>query len=167
MAVAEAGWKSRDRTEWFLYNGRILLLCRCSGYICTGFVDAAADETTGKVNVYLASGKTTDSVAAGTYYASEDGDAPEKGLGNIQKSSWVKQNTAWRYLDENGRAVDTTEKAGWQNIQKTWYALKTDGTVDESVMVGKMSAIYGSTAQKVWEQLKPAGRMWQIKPGFI
>ena len=69
----------------------------------------------------------------GTYYASKDGDTPEKGLGNIQKSSWVKDNTVWRYLDENGRAVDTKEKAGWQNIQKTWYALKTDGTVDESV----------------------------------
>ena len=151
------------------------------GYICTGFVDAAADKTTGKVNTYLASGEKTDSVAAGTYYASEDGDTPEKGLGNIQKSSWVKQNTAWRYLDENGRAVDTTEKAGWQNIQKTWYALKTDGTVDESVNgwanvgdiwfnstkgVGTMKTGWQNVADKTWLYLKEDGTADKTKNGM-
>ena len=151
------------------------------GYICTGFVDAVADKTTGKVNTYLASGEKTDSVAAGTYYASEDGDTPEKGLGNIQKSSWVKQNTAWRYLDENGRAVDTTEKAGWQNIQKTWYALKTDGTVDESVNgwanvgdiwfnstkgVGTMKTGWQNVADKTWLYLKEDGTVDKTKNGM-
>ena len=151
------------------------------GYICTGFVDAVADKTTGKVNTYLASGEKTDSVAAGTYYASEDGDTPEKGLGNIQKSSWVKQNTAWRYLDENGLAVDTTEKAGWQNIQKTWYALKTDGTVDESVNgwanvgdiwfnstkgVGTMKTGWQNVADKTWLYLKEDGTVDKTKNGM-
>lgn len=73
----------------------------------------------------------------------------------------------WRYLDENGRAVDTKEKAGWQNIQKTWYALKTDGTVDESVNGWANVGDIWFNSTKVWEQLKAAGRMWQIKPGFI
>ena len=165
----------------FYIMGEYCYYVDADGYICTGFVDAAADETTGKVNIYLASGKTTDSVAAGTYYASEDGDTPEKGLGNIQKSSWVKQNTAWRYLDENGRAVDTTEKAGWQNIQKTWYALKTDGTVDESVNgwanvgdiwfnstkgVGTIKTGWQNVADKTWLYLKEDGTADKTKNGM-
>ena len=165
----------------FYIMGEYCYYVDADGYICTGFVDAAADETTGKVNIYLASGKTTDSVAAGTYYASENGDTPEKGLGNIQKSSWVKQNTAWRYLDENGRAVDTTEKAGWQNIQKTWYALKTDGTVDESVNgwenvgdiwfnstkgVGTIKTGWQNVADKTWLYLKEDGNADKTKNGM-
>ena len=165
----------------FYIMGEYCYYVDADGYICTGFVDAAADETTGKVNIYLASGKTTDSVAAGTYYASEDGDTPEKGLGNIQKSSWVKQNTAWRYLDENGRAVDTTEKAGWQNIQKIWYALKTDGTVDESVNgwanvgdiwfnstkgVGTIKTGWQNVADKTWLYLKEDGTADKTKNGM-
>ena len=165
----------------FYIMGEYCYYVDADGYICTGFVDAAANETTGKVNVYLASGKPADSVAAGTYYASEDGDTPEKGLGNIQKSSWVKQNTAWRYLDENGRAVDTTEKAGWQNIQKTWYALKTDGTVDESVNgwenvgdiwfnstkgVGTIKTGWQNVADKTWLYLKEDGTADKTKNGM-
>ena len=165
----------------FYIIGEYCYYVDAEGHICTGFVDAAADEKTGKVNVYLASGETTDSVAAGTYYASEDGDTPEKGLGNIQKSSWVKQNTAWRYLDENGRAVDTTEKAGWQNIQKTWYALKTDGTVDESVNgwanvgdiwfnstkgVGTIKTGWQNVADKTWLYLKDDGTADKTKNGM-
>ena len=166
----------------FYIIGEYCYYVDAEGYICTGFVDVAADAT-GKVNVYLASGETTDSVAAsaGTYYASEDGDTPEKGLGNIQKSSWVKQNTAWRYLDENGRAVDTKEKAGWQNIQKTWYALKTDGTVDESVNgwanvgdiwfnstkgVGTMKTGWQNVADKTWLYLKDDGTADKTKNGM-
>ena len=166
----------------FYIIGEYCYYVDAEGYICTGFVDVAADAT-GKVNVYLASGETTDSVAAGagTYYASEDGDTPEKGLGNIQKSSWVKQNTAWRYLDENGRAVDTKEKAGWQNIQKTWYALKTDGTVDESVNgwanvgdiwfnstkgVGTMKTGWQNVADKTWLYLKEDGTADKTKNGM-
>ena len=165
----------------FYIMGEYCYYVDADGYICTGFVDAAANETTGKVNVYLASGKPADSVAAGTYYASEDGDTPEKGLGNIQKSSWVKQNTAWRYLDENGRAVATTEKAGWQNIQKTWYALKTDGTVDESVNgwenvgdiwfnstkgVGTIKTGWQNVADKTWLYLKEDGTADKTKNGM-
>ena len=165
----------------FYIMGEYCYYVDADGYICIGFVDAAADETTGKVNVYLASGKPADSVAAGTYYASKDGDTPEKGLGNIQKSSWVKQNTAWRYLDENGRAVDTTEKAGWQNIQKTWYALKTDGTVDESVNgwanvgdiwfnstkgVGTIKTGWQNVADKTWLYLKDDGTADKTKNGM-
>ena len=165
----------------FYIMGEYCYYVDADGYICTGFVDAAANETTGKVNVYLASGKPADSVAAGTYHASEDGDTPEKGLGNIQKSSWVKQNTAWRYLDENGRAVDTKEKAGWQNIQKTWYALKTDGTVDESVNgwenvgdiwlnstkgVGTIKTGWQNVADKTWLYLKEDGTADKTKNGM-
>ena len=62
----------------FYIIGEYCYYVDAEGHICTGFVDAAADEKTGKVNVYLTSGETTDSVAAGTYYASEDGDTPEK-----------------------------------------------------------------------------------------
>ena len=165
----------------FYIMGEYCYYVDADGYICTGFVDAAADETTGKVNVYLASGETTESVAAGTYYASKDGDTPEKGLGNIQKSSWVKDNTVWRYLDENGRAVDTKEKAGWQNIQKTWYALKTDGTVDESVNgwanvgdiwfnstkgVGTIKTGWQNVADKTWLYLKEDGTADKTKNGM-
>ena len=168
-------------TAGFYIIGEYCYYVDAEGHICTGFVDAPADATTGKVNVYLASGNTTDGVAAGTYYASEDGDTPEKGLGNIQKSSWVKQNTAWRYLDENGRAVDTTEKAGWQNIQKTWYALKTDGTVDESVNgwanvgdiwfnstkgVGTIKTGWQNVADKTWLYLKDDGTADKTKNGM-
>ena len=165
----------------FYIMGEYCYYVDADGYICTGFMDAAANETTGKVNVYLASGKPADSVAAGTYYASEDGDTPEKGLGNIQKSSWVKDNTVWRYLDENGRAVDTTEKAGWQNIQKTWYALKTDGTVDESVNgwanvgdvwfnstkgVGTIKTGWQNVADKTWLYLNEDGTADKTKNGM-
>ena len=165
----------------FYIMGEYCYYVDADGYICIGFVDAAADETTGKVNVYLASGKPADSVAAGTYYASKDGDTPEKGLGNIQKSSWVKDNTVWRYLDENGRAVDTKEKAGWQNIQKTWYALKTDGTVDESVNgwanvgdiwfnstkgVGTIKTGWQNVADKTWLYLKDDGTVDKTKNGM-
>ena len=161
----------------FYIMGEYCYYVDADGYICTGIVNAAADETTGKVKIYP-SGKTTE---AGTYYASEDGDTPEKGLGNIQKSSWVKQNTAWRYLDENGRAVDTTEKAGWQNIQKTWYALKTDGTVDESVNgwenvgdiwfnstkgVGTIKTGWQNVADKTWLYLKEDGTADKTKNGM-
>ena len=160
----------------FYIMGEYCYYVDADGYICTGIVNAAADET-GKVKIYP-SGKTTE---AGTYYASEDGDTPEKGLGNIQKSSWVKQNTAWRYLDENGRAVDTTEKAGWQNIQKTWYALKTDGTVDESVNgwenvgdiwfnstkgVGTIKTGWQNVADKTWLYLKEDGTADKTKNGM-
>ena len=165
----------------FYIMGEYCYYVDADGYICTGFVDASANETTGKVKIYP-SGKTTE---AGTYYASEDGDTPEKGLGNIQKSSWVKQNTeqntAWRYLDENGRAVDTTEKAGWQNIQKTWYALKTDCTVDESVNgwenvgdiwfnstkgVGTIKTGWQNVADKTWLYLKDDGTADKTKNGM-
>ena len=161
----------------FYIMGEYCYYVDADGYICTGIVNAAADETTGKVKIYP-SGKTTE---AGTYYASEDGDTPEKGLGNIQKSSWVKQNTAWRYLDENGRAVDTKEKAGWQNIQKTWYALKTDGTVDESVNgwenvgdiwfnstkgVGTIKTGWQNVADKTWLYLKDDGTADKTKNGM-
>ena len=186
--TADGQWQLQDQNgnvvtghNGFYIMGEYCYYVDADGYICTGFVDAAANETTGKVNVYLASGKPADSVAAGTYYASEDGDTPEKGLGNIQKSSWVKQNTAWRYLDENGRAVDTKEKAGWQNIQKTWYALKTDGTVDESVNgwenvgdiwlnstkgVGTIKTGWQNVADKTWLYLKEDGTADKTKNGM-
>ena len=180
-------WQLQDQNgivtgrNGFYIMGEYCYYVDAKGYICTGFVDAAADETTGKVNVYLASGKPADSVVAGTYYASKDGDTPEKGLGNIQKSSWVKDNTVWRYLDENGRAVDTKEKAGWQNIQKTWYALKTDGTVDESVNgwanvgdiwfnstkgVGTIKTGWQNVADKTWLYLKDDGTADKTKNGM-
>lgn len=75
----------------FYIMGEYCYYVDADGYICIGFVDVAADETTGKVNVYLASGKPADSVAAGTYYASKDGDTPEKGLGNTRRALGKRQ----------------------------------------------------------------------------
>ena len=182
--TADGQWQLQDQNgnvvtghNGFYIMGEYCYYVDAKGYICTGFVDAAADETTGKVNVYLASGKPADSVAAGTYYASKDGDTPEKGLGNIQKSSWVKDNTVWRYLDENGRAVDTKEKAGWQNIQKTWYALKTDESVNgwanvgdiwfnSTKGVGTIKTGWQNVADKTWLYLKDDGTADKTKNGM-
>ena len=62
------------------------------GYICTGFVDAAADETTGKLMsiLHLANPQT---VLRQVHTMHQKMEIHRKGLGNIQKSSWVKDNT--------------------------------------------------------------------------
>lgn len=77
--------------------------------------------------------------------------------------------------------MDTKEKAGWQNIQKTWYALKTDGTVDESVNgwenvgdiwlnstkgVGTIKTGWQNVADKTWLYLKEDGTADKTKNGM-
>ena len=77
--------------------------------------------------------------------------------------------------------MDTKEKAGWQNIQKTWYALKTDGTVDESVNgwanvgdiwfnstkgVGTIKTGWQNVADKTWLYLKDDGTADKTKNGM-
>ena len=42
------------------------------------------------------------------------------------------ENGAWHYLGSDGKAVNTGEKAGWQQPEKDWYYLKEDGTIDTS-----------------------------------
>ena len=51
------------------------------------------------------------------------------------KDCWAQEadeNGAWHYLGSDGKAVNTGEKAGWQQPEKDWYYLKEDGTIDTS-----------------------------------
>ncbi len=149
------------------------------GYILTGFI--SVENESGEINVYDESGESTETVKNGTYYAAETGETPEKGLGDIQKDCWIKQDTTWKYLDENGRAEDTTDKAGWQSIQGTWYCLKEDGSVNESVNgwvnvgdvwfnstkgVGAIKTGWQNVADKTWLYLKEDGTADKTKNGM-
>ena len=51
------------------------------------------------------------------------------------KDCWAQEadeNGAWHYLGSDGKAVNTGEKAGWQQPEEDWYYLKEDGTIDTS-----------------------------------
>ena len=51
------------------------------------------------------------------------------------KDCWAQEadeNGAWHYLGPDGKAVNTGEKAGWQQPEEDWYYLKEDGTIDTS-----------------------------------
>ena len=48
------------------------------------------------------------------------------------KDCWAQEadeNGAWHYLGSDGKAVNTGEKAGWQQPEEDWYYLKEDGTM--------------------------------------
>ena len=149
------------------------------GCILTGFV--SVENASGTINVYDEAGEIVKTVNNGTYYAAETGETPEKGLGDIQKECWIKDDTTWKYLDENGRAEDTTDKAGWQNIQGTWYCLKEDGSVNESVNgwvsaggvwlnstkgVGTIKTGWQNVADKTWLYLRENGTADTTKNGM-
>ena len=70
------------------------------------------------------------------YYFSKEGNDPSADtLGSMLKDCWAQEadeNGAWHYLGSDGKAVNTGEKAGWQQPEKDWYYLKEDGTIDTS-----------------------------------
>lgn len=117
----------------FYIMGEYCYYVDAKGYICTGFGCERRMKQQEKLMsiLHLANPQT---VLRQVHTMHQKMEIHRKKAWEIsRRADWVKDNTVWRYLDENGRAVDTKRKAGWQNIQKTWYALKTDGTVDESL----------------------------------
>ena len=70
------------------------------------------------------------------YYFSKEGNDPSADtLGSMLKDCWAQEadeNGAWHYLGSDGKAVNTGEKAGWQQPEEDWYYLKEDGTIDTS-----------------------------------
>ena len=94
--------------------------------------------------VYTNDGKVDDSATdlsanklePGLYYFSKEGNDPSADtLGSMLKDCWAQEadeNGAWHYLGSDGKAVNTGEKAGWQQPEEDWYYLKEDGTIDTS-----------------------------------
>ena len=93
-------------------------------------INEGGDMTTGYVKV--------DDSATGPelYYFSKEGNDPSTDtLGSMLKDCWAQEadeNGAWHYLGSDGKAVNTGEKAGWQQPEEDWYYLKEDGTIDTS-----------------------------------
>lgn len=79
---------------------------------------------------------SADKLEPGLYYFSKEGNDPSVDtLGSMLKDCWAQEadeNGAWHYLGSDGKAVNTGEKAGWQQPEKDWYYLKEDGTIDTS-----------------------------------
>ena len=79
---------------------------------------------------------SADKLEPGLYYFSKEGNDPSADtLGSMLKDCWAQEadeNGAWHYLGSDGKAVNTGEKAGWQQPEKDWYYLKEDGTIDTS-----------------------------------
>lgn len=98
--------------------------------------------TTGyvKVDASATDSSATDPSAVkldpGLYYFSKEGNDPSTDtLGSMLKDCWAQEadeNGAWHYLGSDGKAVNTGEKAGWQQPEEDWYYLKEDGTIDTS-----------------------------------
>ena len=103
----------------------------------TYYFNEDGDMTTGYVKV---DASATDSSAVkldpGLYYFSKEGNDPSTDtLGSMLKDCWAQEadeNGAWHYLGSDGKAVNTGEKAGWQQPEEDWYYLKEDGTIDTS-----------------------------------
>ena len=103
----------------------------------TYYINKDGDMTTGYVKV---DASATDSSAVkldpGLYYFSKEGNDPSTDtLGSMLKDCWAQEadeNGAWHYLGSDGKAVNTGEKAGWQQPEEDWYYLKEDGTIDTS-----------------------------------
>ena len=103
----------------------------------TYYFNEDGDMTTGYVKV---DASATDSSAVkldpGLYYFSKEGNDPSTDtLGSMLKDCWAQEadeNGAWHYLGPDGKAVNTGEKAGWQQPEEDWYYLKEDGTIDTS-----------------------------------
>ena len=79
---------------------------------------------------------SADKLEPGLYYFSKEGNDPSADtLGSMLKDCWAQEadeNGAWHYLGSDGKAVNTGEKAGWQQPEEDWYYLKEDGTIDTS-----------------------------------
>ena len=93
-------------------------------------INEGGDMTTGYVKV--------DDSATGPelYYFSKEGNDPSTDThGSMLKDCWAQEadeNGAWHYLGSDGKAVNTGEKAGWQQPEEDWYYLNEDGTIDTS-----------------------------------
>ena len=108
----------------------------------TYYINKDGDMTTGyvKVDASATDPSATDPSAVkldpGLYYFSKEGNDPSTDtLGSMLKDCWAQEadeNGAWHYLGSDGKAVNTGEKAGWQQPEEDWYYLKEDGTIDTS-----------------------------------
>ena len=103
----------------------------------TYYINKDVDMSTGYVKVDdSATDPSADKLEPGLYYFSKEGNDPSADtLGSMLKDCWAQEadeNGAWHYLGSDGKAVNTGEKAGWQQPEKDWYYLKEDGTIDTS-----------------------------------
>ena len=103
----------------------------------TYYINKDGDMSTGYVKVDdSATDPSADKLGPGLYYFSKEGNDPSADtLGSMLKDCWAQEadeNGAWHYLGSDGKAVNTGEKAGWQQPEKDWYYLKEDGTIDTS-----------------------------------
>ena len=103
----------------------------------TYYINKDRDMSTGYVKVDdSATDPSADKLEPGLYYFSKEGNDPSVDtLGSMLKDCWAQEadeNGAWHYLGSDGKAVNTGEKAGWQQPEKDWYYLKEDGTIDTS-----------------------------------
>lgn len=103
----------------------------------TYYINEDGDMTTGYVKVDdSATDPSADKLEPGLYYFSKEGNDPSVDtLGSMLKDCWAQEadeNGAWHYLGSDGKAVNTGEKAGWQQPEEDWYYLKEDGTIDTS-----------------------------------
>ena len=103
----------------------------------TYYINKDRDMSTGYVKVDdSATDPSADKLEPGLYYFSKEGnDSSADTLGSMLKDCWAQEadeNGAWHYLGSDGKAVNTGEKAGWQQPEKDWYYLKEDGTIDTS-----------------------------------
>ena len=103
----------------------------------TYYINKDGDMSTGYVKVDdSATDPSADKLEPGLYYFSKEGNDPSADtLGSMLKDCWAQEadeNGAWHYLGSDGQAVNTGEKAGWQQPEKDWYYLKEDGTIDTS-----------------------------------
>ena len=103
----------------------------------TYYINKGGDMSTGYVKVDdSATDPSADKLEPGLYYFSKEGNDPSADtLGSMLKDCWAQEadeNGAWHYLGSDGKAVNTGEKAGWQQPEKDWYYLKEDGTIDTS-----------------------------------
>ena len=113
---------------------------RDTGYTNNGntyYINKDGDMSTGYVKVDdSATDPSADKLEPGLYYFSKEGNDPSADtLGSMLKDCWAQEadeNGAWHYLGSDGKAVNTGEKAGWQQPEKDWYYLKEDGTIDTS-----------------------------------
>ena len=103
----------------------------------TYYINKDGDMSTGYVKVDdSATDPSADKLEPGLYYFSKEGNDPSADtLGSMLKDCWAQEadeNGAWHYLGSDGKAVNTGEKAGWQQPEEDWYYLKEDGTIDTS-----------------------------------
>ena len=103
----------------------------------TYYINKDGDMSIGYVKVDdSATDPSADKLEPGLYYFSKEGNDPSVDtLGSMLKDCWAQEadeNGAWHYLGSDGKAVNTGEKAGWQQSEKDWYYLKEDGTIDTS-----------------------------------